>query len=139
MYTPRWFDIRELVPPEVWDIRGQASLELFDPEILRSIDSIRDDYGRILVNNWHTGGDLKYRGFRPQGCPVGAAFSQHRYGRAIDLTPLDTPLETVYEAIRDGLYDGITTIENIEATRDGNWIHVDCRNNRAEAVRIVEP
>lgn len=139
MYLPRWFSVQELVPPEVYDVRGEKSLELMDVNILEALDAIRDDHGRILVNNWHSGGDLKYRGFRPLSCPVGAAFSQHRYGRAIDFTPLDTPLETVYEAIKDGLYDQVTTLENIEVTSKGNWIHMDCRNARFPEVRIVDP
>lgn len=137
MYRPRWFSVQELVPHETYSARGDAALELLDERLLRTLDALRDEYGRIKINTWATGGDLKYRGFRPRDCNVGAEYSQHRYGRAADITPLDTPLEVVYEAIKDGLYDEITTVENLQFTP--TWIHVDVRNHRQEAVRVVDP
>lgn len=137
MYKCRHFALQELVPPEVYDDRGNAAWELLDPALLFAIDSIRDAHGKVLINNWHSGGTLKYRGFRPADCKVGATYSQHRYGRAADITPLQADLATVYKAICDGVIPGITTVENLDATLSGNWIHVDTRNG--DAVRIVNP
>lgn len=135
MYRCHHFALQELVPPEVYNVRGTAAWELFDDRLLQALDSIRDKYGRILVNNWHRGGELRYRGFRPADCKVGAVYSQHRYGRAVDFNPLEAELETVYKAICESEIPGVTTVENIEATP--TWIHLDVRNGTA--VRVVNP
>lgn len=137
MHQCRHFDLEELVPPTTFEDRGLRAWELLDERILIAMDQLREDWGAIQVNTWKWGGPLMYRGFRPPECSIGARLSQHRYGRAIDFTPLEANLETVYNAIKDGEYHGITTLENIEATSRGNWIHIDCRN--VTPIRIVNP
>lgn len=135
MYLCRHFKLQELVPPDVFNARGVSAWELLDPSLLFALDCIRDKYGPILVNNWHSGGELKYRAFRPSDCKVGATYSQHRYGRAADITPLEADLTAVYKALCEAEIPGVTTVENIEATP--TWIHLDVRNGTA--VRVVNP
>lgn len=137
MYRCRHFSIKELVDPETYDARGERAWELLDSRILKAIDLIRDDFGPVVVNTWHNGGGLKYRGFRPHTCTVGARLSQHRYGRAIDFHTLNAPLQAVYDAILTDKYWMVTTVEDFEATK--TWIHIDCRNNLTDKIRVVTP
>ena len=135
MYRCRHFSIKELVPPEIYESRGQRAWELLDTRILKAIDLIRDDFGPLIVNNWATGGKLKYRGFRPRDVTVGARLSQHRFGRAIDFHATVSPHGDIYEAILTEKYWMVSTVENLTDTP--TWIHVDCRNNLTEGIRVV--
>ena len=61
----RYFDIRELVGPEVYDKHGQNSWFVLSTELLETIYFIRHKKGvSMTVNNWHTGGRFQERGHR---------------------------------------------------------------------------
>lgn len=116
MYTPKHFKASELVP------RGYERywLILMDERILRTLDAIREHYNRpVLVN--HAG--MQNRGWRPPNSTVGGKLSQHRFGRAVDLSVSGISAETVRNDIRSGLFPLITAIE-----KDVSWVHIDVRN-----------
>lgn len=99
-------------------------LILMDERLLMTIDAMREHYKRaITINNWYTGGSFRNRGFRPMTGNVGAKYSQHRFGRAVDLDVYGIPAEQVRNDIRSGLFPEITCIE-----KDVNWVHIDVRN-----------
>ena len=84
-YAPIHFTVKELVDPDTFSVLGDSSLWLFKPEALWTLDAIRKFFNApVLVNNWASGGNFKYRGFRPSNCKVGATNSQHRLGNAFD-------------------------------------------------------
>ncbi len=60
---------------------------------------------------------------------VGAKYSQHRFGRAVDFDVKGISAETVRNDIRKGYFSEITCIE-----ADVNWVHIDVRN----ANRLLE-
>lgn len=132
MYRPTYFHLHELVPPLELDRYDARLWHVFDERILRGADLLRDEFGPMLVNDWHSGGSKRYRGYRPAGCDIGAALSQHRFGRALDLIPLRCPAETIRQAIldepdmvRDQLGNYMVT-----AMETGvSWLHIDCRNH----------
>lgn len=138
-YRCTHFRIEELVPPGVFSARGQSAWELLDAAILVSADAIRTHFGPIVINNWHDGGPLKESGLRSFTSATGAVYSQHRYGRALDLHPRNATPQEVYEYIlaHPESFPHITTLEDIRYT--ATWIHIDCRNNPQPGIRVVIP
>lgn len=137
-YKPKWFSLEELVPKRVFEDRGKAVLQLFDPRILTAADALRERYGKMIVNNWPFGGKNEYCGWRPAICNVGTQFSQHRFGRALDLHPQDTELEEIIHDLRvrpdRRAYQFITAVED-----DVSWLHIDCRNNTKGGILFFKP
>lgn len=128
-YIPKYFQPYELVPREVYEeFKRRNRLNqiwwLFDPRILKVGDRVRERYGKMVANTWWWGGEHQYRGFRPPGCRVGTTWSQHRFGRAEDLVPVEVSVEEIRKDIRNGEDFGwITCIEE-----KVSWLHLDCRN-----------
>ena len=89
MYRCKHFKIEELVPPSIARDHGERSWQFLDQRALKTLDKLRDKFGKIIVNDYSFGGRNKYRGFRPHYCHVGAIQSQHRFGRAFDCTFMD--------------------------------------------------
>ena len=89
MYKCKYFGMGELVPEYLYSKyrhRPDKIWELFDETALTTLDALRKRYGTTLINTWQFGGLSEYRGFRPWECNVGATLSQHKFGRAFDLT-----------------------------------------------------
>lgn len=134
-YICKYFSIKELVPRDVYieaEVEGRVySLWwLFDFYALRMIDTIRAFYGQpATINNWHLGGDLQYRGFRPPNCKVGARYSQHRFGRAFDMNLKDVPADQVREDMRNK--PDHPAFMEVSACEDKvSWLHLDTRNKQ---------
>jgi len=124
-YTPRHFRVSELVDKQTYAMYGDGALSLFDPRILKAADMIRDFFGvPVTCNDWMSGGHNQYRGFRPEDCAVGAPRSEHKRGRALDLS-----IRTV-----DATDARLTIIRNtdifvpyIKRMESGvSWLHIDC-------------
>jgi hypothetical protein len=126
-YIPIHVIPQEVVPPEIYSIYGDRSWQFMDARILWTIDSIRDYFGRaIKINNWHTKGSFRYRGFRPPNY-VGVILSQHRFGRAVDFDIDGMSAHEVRDVIlSDKKLDFKMYITAIEL--GVNWVHIDCRN-----------
>lgn len=138
-YRPKHYVIQELVPPEIYRERGDASWELLDGAMLVTADALRDYFGPIIINNWHTGGPLSECGFCSSGSNVHAKLSQHKFGRANDSHPVKVTPQEMHAAIlknRDK-FPYITVMEDIEYTK--GWVHFDTRNIIAPEIVIVKP
>jgi hypothetical protein len=138
-YKLRHFDLRELVTPEIWEKRGARCIELLDPRALRVLDDLRDTFGPVIVNNWHRGGGFTESGLRDPHTTTGAAWSQHKFGRAFDCKLNEsTPREAFdYLLANQADWPEITVLEDIEAT--GTWLHFDVRAADWDGIRIVKP
>lgn len=145
-YRPNFFNLRELVDPAIYAARGNNCWQLLDPDILRAADWLRGIFGPITVNNSYAGGRYSESGLRRWDTTVGSRYSQHKFGRALDLkfrTPV-TP-QQVYAHIlanqADARANGITTVEDINFTP--TWLHIDCRNwaesDVPGTVKVVRP
>ena len=126
IYKPTHFELRELVPPDVFKALGDQAWILIDPRIAWTLDAIRNKFGKaITVNNWHTGGPFSQRGFRNHD-DVGAVYSQHRYGNAVDFDIEGMTAEQFRDDLKknpnDPAYQYITACE-----LGTNWIHIDVR------------
>lgn len=125
MYIPKYFEIHELAPPDVFQERGEKAWELLDDRLLITLDALRDDWGRITVNNYEFGGNRMWSGFRTKDSPYGTQFSQHRFGRAADCIFRDVQASVVRaEILHDpNRYPLINSVE-LSTT----WLHFDVRN-----------
>ena len=142
MYKCKHFRIEELVPPSIAGDYGEKAWQFLDERALKMLDRLRDEFGRIIVNDWKSGGKNKYRGFRPHYCQIGAVQSQHRFGRAfdciLDLTRSEARVEDnskpqqvfdSYDKIRQFILDNPQKFRFITALETGvNWLHFDVRN-----------
>ncbi len=135
-YTTKFFKLYELVPKATYELlknRPWVIWQLFDERILYSADRIRKRYGKMLANTWYWGGGHQYRGWRPHDCDVGAVYSQHKFGRAIDLEPIEVTAEEIRQDIKKGEnFRYITCIEE-----NVSWLHIDVRNYKG--LLIVKP
>jgi hypothetical protein len=138
-FRPRWFDLDELVPPEIFEALGVRAWELLDPRALETLDAIRDTFGATTVNDWRDGGQFKESGLRSFESTTGARLSQHRFGRADDVKCKNaTPAEVhAYILANPAKFPHITTLEALEATP--TWVHFDTRLNATPGIRIVRP
>ena len=87
MIANKYFNVKELVPKEVYEELGdQGSLNLLNPIALKALEEVREILGVPLIcNNWAAGGTRNYSGYRQENCPIGAKASQHKKGNAFDL------------------------------------------------------
>lgn len=137
MYVPKHFGIKELVPKDLYDkykSRGDNFLfqVIFDQRLLELIDRIRDEFGPMTICDWSWGGGSHYRGFRPPDCSVGAALSQHRFGRAVDMIPKNvSPDDMRSQIIADQNSEKWKVIGGLEM--DITWFHVDVRARTDES------
>lgn len=126
-YTPRFFDIKELVDEATFLKFGLRAWMFFNPVFLRSLDRLRHHFDSpVTVNNWAYGGEFSQRGLRVN-TSVGAEYSQHRFGNAGDYDIEGYPAEEVRQEILNKKdnhnFELITCIET-----GINWNHHDCRN-----------
>ncbi len=145
MYIPKYFKLQEMFPrdyyKEVYPQLGDMMWILIDNRILFTADMLRERYGTMVVNDWlwRTDNANNYRGFRPHNCTVGAVFSQHRFGRALDCKFKNVEAEEVRLDIRSNDKYAFKYITAIEL--DVTWLHIDCRNHDKKklGVKLIHP
>jgi len=136
MYTCKHFRIQELVPPAIYDARGEKAWELLDERLLITLDKLRDRYGPVTVNNWHSGRDREWSGLRTKDSPFYSPTSQHSFGRAADCLFSHTDAESVRQEILAAPDDAsFKLIGSIEL--GVSWLHVDVRN--CERIKAFYP
>ena len=131
-----YFAIRELVSSEIYEAeKDRNGIErlwmLFDERAILTQDALRKRYGPAVVNDWCWGGQLRYRGYRPPDCTVGALYSQHRFGRAFDNSFSDHAAGDVCREILDMTPKQRTELGfgHIRRIETGvSWFHYDLGN-----------
>ncbi len=156
MYFPKFFALHELVPYKIYSkvITLNDKIKAFwllDDRILRAADALRERYGKLICNDWYWASKIatdpwsnikghQYRGWRPQNCMVGAKLSQHKWGRALDLTPVECTAEEIRKDLIDmakgrGIpFPYITAIE-----MNVSWLHIDCRSWNPNNLHLIYP
>ena len=122
-----YFDIRELVPESVFDARGQKAWQLIDLSLIENADSLRKQLNvSMTCNNWHSGGARTQSGLRIPGQSHYKPYSQHSFGRALDLICSVSAKE-----IRQDLKDKVIVLPYPATFEEGGnitWLHMDVRN-----------
>ncbi|MFV0421105.1 peptidase M15 [Oleidesulfovibrio sp.] len=140
-YTPKHFQIEELVPPQMLHNATAAPRKLFmlfDIHALQALDALRRRYGPTTVNTGHLGGDRSLSGWRPFDCSTGAPLSQHKFGRAFDCLFRDaTPQEVRCDLMARPDDEEFARIRRIEAFEGMSWFHFDTGNHARETCGIA--
>lgn len=144
MEVSKNFILQEFMPKDIYSKYKNRCIWFIDPSIITIAQMIRSRFAKpMIINNWHTRkeGGFQFRGFRDPLCTIGAALSQHRFGRGLDFNVIGISSEEIYKDIIDNEFDymayGVTTVESIEHTP--NWIHVDIRQQNKDQIVVVEP
>lgn len=126
-YKCKHFKIYELVPPHIYEQRKEKAWQLLDNRMLWTIDLLRDLYGPIIINNYHSGRPRTCSGLRTPECEIYSPTSQHSFGRAFDCIFTETDVEKIRQDILENThtcaYQYITAME-----LNTSWLHIDCRN-----------
>jgi hypothetical protein len=136
MYYPKYFDIWELIPPDMLALINDKGSKwgfdtLFDERLLITMDRLREQFGAMEANTWGWGGRHCFRGFRLPSCRIGAELSQHRFGRAVDLMPLDSTVGSIRQEIL--WKPNSPRFQYIGGLELGvSWLHIDVRGRRIE-------
>ena len=138
-----FFYLDEFIPPEIYSVRGAKSIALMDDRIIEGVTLLRKYAGvPFVINNWQAGGKFDESGLRLQNTRTGAKWSQHKYGRALDIKPKGMTIRQLFAILKaheDEFIEKklITTVENIDKTL--TWLHIDCRYTGLDKFLIVDP
>jgi len=141
MQMPRHFSVQELVDRHYYSRFGDRAIEFIDPRIILIVDAVRDLFDLpVYVNDWPFSGDIQYRGLRSFYANVGAFYSMHKFGRAIDFVVQATPAEVVRDAIirqirlRKRPFTYIRRMEVFTA-----WTHIDLKDSTERDFTLFSP
>ena len=143
VYKCKYFGIKELVSPVVYNKWGEQAWMFFKESTLRGLDIIRETYNSpIIINNWASGGSLKQCGLRSNldEIPLSKTkrnslyLSAHCMGKGFDLHDKyghnQKLWQHCYDLIKQNKTGDFKRIENWNATSTGGgWVHVDCFNS----------
>lgn len=142
MKLNNYFVIQEFVPKQIYKLFGDKSIWYINPKCIELATAYREFFGvPVVINNWHTGGEYNYRGYRPPRVNIGAEYSQHKLGNAFDCSCPGLSPDQMLKQIQDNWEKfkalGLTTIENPKFTP--GWLHSDVRPKIQETLLIVNP
>lgn len=133
MYKPNYWDIKELVSPEVYRVWGEAAWQFFDDEYLIDLDIIREEWGdTLIINNWAWGGNFNESGLRDNLCSIVRSkkklyLSGHVLAKGFDIKPQngkhDKFWHFVLSLMRKGKLKKLTRLEHFKHTP--TWCHID--------------
>jgi len=128
-YRPLHFQLHEVVTSDAIQVLGERAWTLMDERILQGADWLRELFGSAVINGKFGGKTFKESGLRDPFTTTGAKYSQHKFGRALDLKFTKVSVKEVYNYILanqpEARAHGITVVENIKDTP--TWLHIDCR------------
>jgi hypothetical protein len=139
--------VKKLVPKEIWETEGEQAVRHLTPALLTFYTEIVDFMPKhfpgceIVVNDFVR---YNYRGYRQENCDVGAQFSQHKKGNAIDFdvyVPYGKykrriPPEQIRTLIINN-QSSFTTLTRMEA--GVNWVHGDCKQTGEKGIVLFKP
>ena len=128
----KYFNIWEILDKTTYSRMGDRGWSLFNPDLLYSLDGLRDFVGSpISINTWWQNTDpnaRQFSGYRPPECTIGAIHSEHRKGNAADCHVAGYLLDD-YDKLRQRIMDNKDDerLSKIMRLEDGvNWLHLDC-------------
>lgn len=119
--------IPELLYKKFCEVKPHYLMNMIDPRLFEADQFMRDRFGPVTINNWHSEGEREWSGIRTHGSPYYKIFSEHSYGRGSDKIFKQVIAEEVREDIIEN-YDtmyrqlGVTCIE-----ANVSWVHSDLR------------
>lgn len=133
------FMYHELFPKHMCESMAWYDLrDLLDYRIIRSLEVIRQELGKVYVNNWFWGGNSQWRGYRTAEWDKFNSASAHAWGHAVDFNVQGYTAEAVREWILTWqerfLALGITRLESgIDAP---TWVHMDVKYTGLDQIKV---
>ena len=124
------FHITELVPENVYEARGAKAWQLIDIRLIANIDALRSQINApMTINNWYTGGNRTQSGLRIVGQPYYSPYSQHTFGRAVDMI-CSIDAKEIRRRLREKqiILPHPCVIEEFDKDGEISWLHMDVRN-----------
>jgi len=135
-YIPKYLKLHEVLPKDcykLWKNKSYAIWGLFSSDLLKAVDLLREECGPVLCNNWSTGGNLQFRGYRPMDSKVGASLSTHKAFQALDLNFKESS-----EAVRQRIFSDPDKYKISCIEMDISWVHIDTRNHDYQKYGILK-
>ena len=131
------FITQELVPTEIYELLGEDSLKLMDKKLIETLLFIRKKLDRgITINTKYKGGRYNLRGYRPKNCAIGALYSAHKEGLALDF---DVEGMTAND-VRSWLKANENLLPHPIRCENGvSWVHIDVRVKVGHKVYFFNP
>ena len=121
------FSIEEFVDKDTYRKFGDKSVWFIDKNLIQIAQELRNHFGPITINNYFSGGNRNWSGLRTMKSSYYSPYSQHSFGRAIDMIFENHDAEYIRNEIRNNekyWFDyGVRAIEN-----NVSWLHIDVRN-----------
>lgn len=136
----KYFGIKELVCPHVYEKWGEKAWQFLDEKLLTNLDWIREKIGKpIVVNNWAKGGQYSQRGLRCNVCILciektdlrKVYLSQHIFGKAVDFNVVGMDAESVRQWIKAHAAE---LPYPCRLEEEVSWVHLDTLYNGGEKV-----
>jgi hypothetical protein len=122
------FIIQEFVDQATYQRFGAKSEWFIDQKLFNITQVLRNKFGPMTINNWHSGGNRNWSGLRTNSSPYYKPYSQHSFGRAVDIIFKDVTAEEASKYILDNEIHFITFgLGGIELGK--SWLHIDVRNS----------
>lgn len=140
-YRCKYFSIEELVSPAMHkEVHEEDLWNMFDPDVLKAADWLRERYGPAIINDWKWGGEFSQSGLRTPNSKYYSPTSQHSKGCALDIKFRNWTAEDIrtdlaaYELEGGKIPDGIRRIE-----RGVTWLHIDCKETGQDKIYWFNP
>lgn len=128
------FILQEFIDKETYQRWGNKSIWFIDPKLYIIAQALRVRYGSIKINTWNTGNDRNWSGLRTIKSPYYSSYSQHTFGRAIDMIFSNYNAQQIRDFIKeDEQYWFDLGVRGIE--ENVSWIHLDVRNTNQNKIK----
>jgi len=122
----KYFKAHELVDRETYKKYGERSFRFIDPRLIETIDQLKEDFsnGTITINNYLWKGDRANSGLRLPGSEYHSTYSQHSFGRAVDM--IFSRYST--KRVRKHILENLDKYPHVKGLEIASWLHIDTRN-----------
>ncbi len=124
------FELQEFVSPQIYKKFRHKSIIFLDSRLPGAVQALRDKVNMpLIINGKYKKKKYIHSGFRSKLTNSFSWYSQHRFGRAVDIKVKDTNAVYLYRWIMTHQKEvremGFTTIEKFKYTP--TWVHLDMR------------
>ena len=138
-----FFDIRELVCPQVYKEFGEKVWEFFDQQLLETLLILRNSIHKkaMTINNWKDGGKFTQRGLRCNVCQIckdktianELYMSAHANGAAIDY---DVEGQTAEQSRQQVIECAYLLSNKVRLESKVVWVHLDVYDDPGSTQKV---
>ena len=125
MKVSKNFSAEEFLSPEYLEVFGTDAIKFVNHGLIKAAQYLRDYYDCPVIINDHE--QFIYSGLRPFNCQIGALYSAHKFGLAIDVKAQGVPSWQVQKDVMQTFQSIMFGfgIRRMELDTNG-WTHLDC-------------